>query len=251
MKNHNTFIAWLTSVLVLIVAGISFTLSYHALQGVALANGLTGWLSLIWPLLVDFSLVVFSLCVVSAHLYSESTWKQWVLVSISTLLTVFYNALYAYPEMLPALASKLLVIGLPPIMLFFSFELLMSQLKNGIKRSQQQATITGYDNALQIAQNGFSELMAQVESIKAQHTITLQERDNRLAELSTQLEAALDPVGIRRKSIVSTLQIDPMITYKALAGEHQVSTQTIQNDLVKLTESGAIHRNGSGWQVMQ
>lgn len=40
MKNHNTILAWVTSSLVLAVATISFVLSYHALQGVAAANGL-------------------------------------------------------------------------------------------------------------------------------------------------------------------------------------------------------------------
>jgi len=94
--NLNKTIAIITSALVLVIALISFVLSYHALQGVASINGLDNWwLSHLWPLLVDFSLITFSLSVVTAHLHNESTWKQWVLTIISTGLTIFYNALYS------------------------------------------------------------------------------------------------------------------------------------------------------------
>lgn len=237
MKKPNTILAWVTSTLVLAVATISFILSYHALQGVASANGLAGWLSFVWPLLVDFSLVVFSLCVVSAHLYSESTWKQWVLVSISTALTVFYNALYAYPEMLLPLAQKLLVIGLPPIMLFFSFELLMSQLKNGIKRNQGITAMAAHQAALLEAQTGFGELMIQVEAIKEQHQAELVQRDSQLLELAKRLDIALDPVKARREDIFIRMQSHPQPTQKELAEVWGVSTQTIQTDLKALNGS--------------
>lgn len=222
--NLNKTIAWVTSALVLVVAIISFALSYHALQGVASVNGLNGWLSFIWPLLVDFSLVVFSLCVVSAHLYSETTWKQWVLVSISTGLTVFYNALYAYPEMILPLAQRLLIIGLPPVMLFFSFELLMSQLKSSVKRSQQQATLTAWDNALAIAQKGFDELAEQTAK-------ALEEKDNLLAELTKALEIASDPVAHRRQMVYQARQGEHKTPYNVLAEEWHVSEQTIKNDM--------------------
>lgn len=236
MKTYST-LAKVTSALVLAVATISFILSYHALQGVASANGLGGWLSYIWPLLVDFSLVVFSLCVVSAHLYSESTWKQWVLVSISTGLTVFYNALYAYPDMLPPLTQKLLIIGLPPIMLFFSFELLMSQLKNGIKRGEQQAIIAGYDTALLLAQNGFTELMQQVEAVKAEYQTALNERDTQLLELTKSLEIAQNPVAYRRQMVLEDRNSGKPSTLNALAEKYNVTVQTIQNDVKALNGS--------------
>lgn len=130
-------IALLTSILVLIVAAMSFALSYHALQGMALTYGLPTSLSYIWPLLIDFALVVFSLCVVTAHLYSESTWRQWALVGLATGLTCSYNYLHA-PDNL--IAQSIAVV--PPVMLFFSFELLMMQLKNSIKRQGLQSSAT-------------------------------------------------------------------------------------------------------------
>jgi len=277
--NLNKTIAWLTSSLVFAVAAISFILSYHALQGVAAANGLAGSLSYIWPLLVDFSLVVFSLCVVSAHLYSEATWKQWTLVGISTCLTVFYNALYAYPDMLPPLAQRLLIIGLPPVMLFFSFELLMGQLRNSVKRSQQQATITGYDNALSLARTEFevitqqaqalqekhdSELAAcdkllsdtieqydnKVDEIKTSHITDLSKRDNALQDvyshynaqiydLTQRLNIALNPVEYRRNGILENQNSDKPLNITELAEKYNVSQQTIRKDIISLNGSYA------------
>jgi len=135
-------IAWLTSILVAIVALMAFALSYHALQGVALANGIPLLLSYVWPLLVDFSLVVFSLTVVTANLHGESTWKQWSLVGVYTVATIFFNTLHAWPTLLPLLVSKILVTCIPPLSLFFSFELLMNQLKNNVTRNHKVEQLT-------------------------------------------------------------------------------------------------------------
>ena len=137
-------IALTTSTLVLIIALISFILSYHALQGVASTFGLDGYLSYLWPLLIDFSLIVFSLCVVTAHLHDESTWRQWLLVGLSTVLTCTYNYLHAPDNFI---AHSVAVI--PPIMLFFSFELLMMQLKNSIRRNTEVQELTHQVDTLQ------------------------------------------------------------------------------------------------------
>ncbi len=137
-------IAYLTSVLVAVVALMAFTLSYHALQEVALANGIPLLLSYLWPLLIDFALVVFSLCVVTAHLHGESTWRQWVLVGLATVLTCIYNYLHA-----PANIVAQSVAVVPPVMLFFSFELLAMQLKNSIQRTHKVQDLTQQVTLLQ------------------------------------------------------------------------------------------------------
>ena len=131
------FIVWLTSSLVLLIALMAFTISYHALQGMALTNGIPVLLSYVWPLLIDFSLVVFSLCVVTAHLHSESTWRQWSLVGLATVLTCTYNYLHAPNNLI---AQSIAII--PPVMLFFSFELLAMQLRNSITRSHKVQSLT-------------------------------------------------------------------------------------------------------------
>src|SRR3990172_12201226 len=107
-----TFITRLTASLVAIITMMSFAISYHALQGMALTNGIPVLLSYVWPLLIDFSLVVFSLCVVTAHLHSESTWRQWLLVGLATTLTCTYNYLHAPNNLI---AQSIAIV--PPVML--------------------------------------------------------------------------------------------------------------------------------------
>ncbi len=129
MQKANKTISLTTATLVFLVAIGSFSLSYSALRDVAIQNGIDESLTYIWPLLVDFSMIVFSLSVVNAYLQSESTWKQWALVGVYTVATVSFNVLHA-PQNLQAMV----VAAIAPVSLFFSFEILMSQLKNSVKR---------------------------------------------------------------------------------------------------------------------
>lgn len=190
-------ITWLTSALVLAIALISFVLSYHALQGVASANGLNTWyLSYLWPLLLDGSLIVYSLCVVTAHLHNESTWRQWTLIGVSTFGTILFNTLYAWPDMIATLPQRIIVTGVPPVMLFFSFELLMSQLRNSVKRNTHVQELTQQVDTLQ----------QQVDS----------------------------PMLVRRQQVAAMLGSK---TQKVIAGELGVSVGTIQKDIKALNGS--------------
>ena len=191
------YIAPVTSVLVLIIAAMSFVLSYHALQTLSAANGMPYYLSLIWPLLIDFSLVVFSLCVVTAHLHGDSTWRQWGLIIGCTFCTIAYNYLHA-PNTL--IAQSIAVV--PPIMLFFSFELLMMQLKNSIKR--QSVTL---------------ELTQELQRVTHEHAQEVEE-----------LQAEVDsPVTYRRNLVASMLESGK--TQKAIASELEVSISTVRKDI--------------------
>lgn len=244
MQKQTTILAWVTSALVLLITLISFVISYNALRDLNQQYGISGQLagfdlSYLWPLLIDFSLLVFSLCVVTAHLYSESTWRQWSLVAGYTIATIAVNTVHVWPELLPVTAIKVAIAVIPPVSLFFSFETLMGQLKASIKRQNQQQVATGYTAALQQAQAGFVELMQQVEDIKAQHIMATQAKDSQLAELQQRLEVALDPVTSRRNSILSLIQThraefgtEPTQGY--LAEQTGYSIATIRTDLKAL-----------------
>ncbi len=90
-QNLTWVISTITAVLVALVALSALALSYNALQAVAVANGVTGWQSYIWPLLIDASLVVFSLAVVRNSLWSERIVWPWLLVGVYTVATVVFK----------------------------------------------------------------------------------------------------------------------------------------------------------------
>jgi hypothetical protein len=141
-----TKISKLTSWLVGILAGIAFILSYNALQGIALAAGLSWWLSLLWPLLVDFALVVFSLSVVRASLLNERPWWPWCLVAVSTIATIVFNLVHVSPGVDLQLIRWSVAV-MPPVALFLSFESLMGMVKSGVRRQEYTEKIE--DLALQ------------------------------------------------------------------------------------------------------
>lgn len=186
-------LAWLTAILVSLIALISFILSYNVLQEVAIKYGVNPQLSYLWPLLIDFSLVVFSLAVVTAHLHSESTWRQWLLVGLSTITTTGYNYLHA-PDNIVAHTVAII----PPLMLFFSFEMLMLQLKNSIQRTDE-----------------VQDLAQQVEVLQ---------------------EVIDDPITVRRERVHSLL--GEGLTQSAIAEQLGVSVATIRKDKKVLNGHG-------------
>lgn len=218
-------IAWLTALLVLLVAMMSFALSYYSLQAVALANGVPITLSYIWPLLIDFSLIVFSVTTVSASLHRESTWKQWTLTGAYTIATIGFNTLHAYPEMLPILVTKVLVTCVPPLSLFFSFELLMSQLGNSVKRMELSATTT--------------QLSALVDTYNQQLATITQRIDTAATQINTieqQTHKATDNTITGRRDrlqqLIHNAQAEGIsLTQKQLSKELGVSLTTVRDDI--------------------
>ncbi len=127
--NTVRIISALTAALVASVAIAALALSYNALQAVAIDNGIDGWQSYVWPLLVDASLVVFSLAVVRNSLRQESTVWPWALVGLYTAATVGFNLVHS-----PQNITAWLVAIVAPVSLFLAFETLMGQLKSETKR---------------------------------------------------------------------------------------------------------------------
>lgn len=218
------YIAWLTSILVLVVAAMSFALSYHALQGMAAANGLPGWLSYLWPLLIDFALIVFSLCVVTAHLYSESTWRQWSLVGIATISTCVYNYLHA-PDTLVAQSIAIV----PPVMLFFSFELLMMQLKNSIHRNELTANVAQLSGLIDTYNQRLARVSGMIDDATVQTNIITAQLDT----IQQQAQRANDETVSNRRQRVLSLKGEG-VTQKQMADMLGVSISTIRSDIVAL-----------------
>jgi len=108
----------------------SLALSYNALRGLAADNGLAGWQSYLWPILIDVALIVFSLAVVRNSLRAERVWWPWALVGVYTLGTIAFNLLHAQAQL-----GAILVAVVAPVSLFLSFETLMGMLKSDIRRA--------------------------------------------------------------------------------------------------------------------
>ena len=122
------FIAVVTGGLTLTIALIGFTLSYSALYQVAIDNGVPTNLAALWPLLIDFALVVFSVSVLNSKVNRKRQSGGWLLVIFFTVLTLFFNAVHAGTGDI----VKLIVAFVPPVALFFSFERFMFQVSDNL-----------------------------------------------------------------------------------------------------------------------
>jgi len=225
--NLNKFITATNILLVILVAAGSFSLSYSALSDLASKNGYAEWRAYVLPLVIDIGMLAFGLAVVHAHLHGTSPLRRRLLNILYTLATVSFNIVHA-PNTL--LAHSLAII--PPLTLFFTFEVLMAMIEHNIKSKQKVSTLAAWDNALAIAQKGFAELAEQT-------TRALEQRDNRISELTNALEIASNPVAHRRMVVYQERQGDNPTPYRALAERYNVSEQTIKNDM-------AGYHNGTG-----
>jgi len=245
-------ISVVTALLVFLLAIGSFALSYNALQDMAVKNGITGWLSYVWPLLIDASLIVFSLAVVNAHLQSESTVKQWLLVGLYTIGTVAFNVLHA-----PDNLQSRVVAAIAPVSLFFSFELLMSQLKSSVQKYGLTLNVNQLTDLLHTRQSEvdrlidtIEQLRVDIEQLKADKKVLnsvdfdtiLQAQQGRQAQVEQDRQARLD-------TLVNILKSQPDVKVSTLADDLRVSRTTIYNDLSTLEQQGVINKNGSGYRV--
>ena len=82
---------------VVLLAGGGFAMSYGALHGLALAEGVDPALAWMWPLIVDGFIVVASLAVLHAVLERRSTLYPWCLVLGFSAISVAFNVLHAAP----------------------------------------------------------------------------------------------------------------------------------------------------------
>ncbi len=113
----------LVFVLMGVIGGIGFTLSYEALMTVAQTHGKPGWLGVLWPLIIDVPIVAFSLAAVIATSSGKPATVPRAVVVLATLATIAYNWFHAAaPVPLPEYVVRVTVATAAPVMYFLSFE---------------------------------------------------------------------------------------------------------------------------------
>jgi hypothetical protein len=177
-----------TAFLVFLLAAGSFILSYSNLYETGLSLGLSPKLAWIWPLLVDFALIVFSLAVVRASLENEGTAWPWLLVGVYTAGTIGFHIYHA-----PANLAAQVVAIVAPVSLFLSFETLMGMLKSGVRRSglvQSIAQITAELAKLEgLYRERQDNLEAELKRVEGERLAEIEANRLRLTEEIGQLES--------------------------------------------------------------
>jgi uncharacterized protein YerC len=236
-----TRISKLTSWLVGILAGIAFILSYNALQAVADSNGIEGWRSSIWPLLIDASLVVFSLAVVRNALRGEQTAWPWFLVGLYTLATIVFNLVHA-----PSTWTAWAVAVVAPVSLFLSFETLMSQFYSEVKRSAVVQSLADLSAEVSKVQAKRDSLAGQVDRLTVKrNTLKDEIKETKRANVTDMNQARQIKIDQRRQTVGQMLQAGQ--TEQDIATAVDVSLKTIKRDIaaIEMSANGQ-NQNGAG-----
>jgi len=121
-----------TGVMVLVIAASAFCLSFYNLQLQAIESGINPWLSWLWPVCIDATLIAGSLMILRASLRNTSPVVGWAVLLSFTSVSVGFNVIHSPPDIISQLAH-----AVPPIALCVSIELLMLCIKTEVTNTKK------------------------------------------------------------------------------------------------------------------
>ncbi|MAU01148.1 MAG: hypothetical protein CL608_28730 [Anaerolineaceae bacterium] len=267
MQRINHLISLVSALLVLFLAGSAFFLSFESLRDLAVQIGIAKQIAWLYPAIIDGAIIVFSLSVLRANLTRERTMYPWVLVSGFTLLSVVLNIIHAQQELLAQFLA-----AIPPIALFLSFELLLTQLKETAVRLEAQNSL---DEIVQEIHEKESELEKIVRE-RSEKIEKLEGEIGRLNEQKSQLKTEIqvhsngnsgskpsesDTIGRARRQrtskkqeamqrLLEIIRTKPNATLSELAVQIGRSKSTVGGYLSELQVAESIDKGEFGWRVL-
>ena len=268
MSRSNTIISIISAALVVFLGVSAFVLSFDALKHMAVDVGIDPARAWLYPAIIDGAVIAFSLSVLRANLNQERTYYPWALVGAFTLISVILNILHAPKNLLAQFLGSI-----PPIALFLSFELFMSQIQAMNLRAQAVQSLEDVMQAVTDKQaeldalienktNELDALAGEVERLTVQRTTLGQEI--RTLETVPNGETASDTGSIEqaRQARASKKQaaLEMLLDYVAenpharlseIAENIGRSKSTAGTYATQLQENGRLKKNGNGWEVIK
>ncbi|MCP4409469.1 MAG: HTH domain-containing protein, partial [Gammaproteobacteria bacterium] len=225
----------------------------------------------LFPLVVEAGVVIFSLNALYRSIHGERVIWQWCLVIGSSLLAGAFNVLHARPDMVSRIMA-----AMPSLFLLLSFETFLSQIKYSVTRVNVVQSITHLTDALNTKQQELDTLVDTKQqeldslgnqTVKLNHGIeqakaTLTQLRQEIKQLegvhsssiahARQSKAVQDALSIkqRRAILLDVLNAEGDIGASALAERLNTTRGTVYNDLKALSKTGAIHKNSEGWEIV-
>ncbi len=277
---NNRTIAWISGSLTLLLVLFSFILSYKNLVALAAEKGLP--VPALFPWVVEFAVVVFSVGVLRRSLQGERAVWGWSLVIGSSLTAMVFNVVHAQNDLISRVMH-----AIPSIFMLLSFETFLSQLKESARRSQVFNSLSALNSELSDLQTTFeqqqqslnSELAdkrRQLNTLADSKQLELNKLERQIEQATVQLarrkldikqvssvqsgsieqakEVQLEQINVtieqRRVELVHILKREGDIGATALAERLNTSRGTVYNDLQALDRAGIVQKNGHGWTVL-
>ena len=260
-KKYNRIIAWLTGLLTLLLALFSFILSFNALTDLAAQHGIS--VPMLFPLIVEAGVVIFSLNALYRSLQGESAKVQWLLIIGSSLMAGVFNVLHAEAD----LVSRTIA-AMPSLFLLLSFETFLGQVKLAVRRAQvvqsaealeklvqdRQAVVQQLEADEQRLRTELATLEAEAGSLRSEIDQLHQEKRTATASSLGTLDAA-NTVRANGKNQALAALLDfygqhPQATLNEAGEAIGRSKSTVSNYLEELETAGRIRRDGQGVEVL-
>ncbi len=238
---HNQIIAWVTGILTLLLALFAFVLSFNALTDLAHTHKVS--IPPLFPFVVEFGVIIFSLNALFRSMNGESAKWQWSLVIGSSLLAGLLNIAHAETDILSRTMA-----AMPSLFLLLSFESFLSLLKYSVTRQSAIVTLdkiqsaiadknAAYDKLLTDKQAQLDKLNGQIEKSQAQldtlrSDIRATKQATKQSNVQKMTQAKQDKVAQRRQQVLSMLEAGK--SEDDMATALNVSVRTIQRDIESL-----------------
>jgi hypothetical protein len=268
-KNYKKIIAWVTGILTLLLALFSFILSFNALADLAQQHQVS--IPILFPFVVEFAVVIFSLHALHRSLSSESAQVQWMLIIGSSLLAGTFNVAHAHNDILSQTMA-----AMPSLFLLLSFESFLSLVRHTVTRSQviqnvaqlnadMNAKRHEYDALIENKRQEIHTLSNEANDLEAkinQARATLLQIRQEIGTVNVQsgsieraqaVKAKNDAVTIeqRRDQLTQIIANEGNIGPSALAKRLNISRGTVYRDLEALFEAGQLVKDGHGLEVVR
>lgn len=271
-------ISILTGLLTLTVALFSFTVSFVSLQ--TLAQDFKFPIPFLFPLIIEASVIIFSLNALYRYLNQSKTGWQWTLVIFSSILALCFNVFHALDGEPQINLTKAIMFGLPSLFFLLAFESFLSQIQHITKKrldfqnasnevdsllTLKRKELSSLETDLNEAQGNLKNLLDEISKQREDYQTEVKKGLETLENLTSKIEngkAELKQIRSEVKEESKELESNKArlnivlesikggnLKINDIAKEFEVSSQTIYNDIRKLEVSGLIHKNGKGWVV--
>ena len=271
-KKQNRIIAWVTGLLTLTVAIFAFILSFTSLADMAVRHGVS--IPVLFPLIVEAGVVIFSLNALYRSIQGESAKWQWCLIISSSLMAGTFNVLHAETNWISRFVA-----AMPSLFLLLSFETFLGQIKYAVRKSgaiftlgQVQMEIknqrAAWETEAATKRSELEKLVEQthqrVEDLQKKLDALSREREKLRSEIALlspeKLNAqaySLDDLNTRAASkrqaqlaLLDFYERHPNASMSDAGKAINRSKSTVSDYLDELKSAGQIIRNGKTWEVL-
>lgn len=243
-------IFWFVVLAVILIAAGSFALSFTALHDLARQNGQPDKLAWIWPVIVDISLVIYTVAILVSQLQRRGAKLPITLTIAYGAITITGNILHA-----PGQPIGYFVAALPPISLILGTELLRTFARHQIERKATLATLADLVTQRQEVRQELDSLTGQVNRAAGQLDQLRQEiKAEKLANLGN-LNDANNARQVKKAqaqaALLDYLDANPYASQAEVGQAIGRSKTTVGNYIDELTAAGKLYKNGNGFEVVR